>query len=87
MMRFNCIVGRWIEGPLKLLGVYFGPNLQIDNIKSDVRSKLTVSVEPDFEQKLSLLGLVDVFRVYIAPVIIYRLTNVSCHDVELYELD
>lgn len=44
-MSPNCVVGRWTDGPIKLLGVWFGPDRQIDKNRGEVMSSVNTLVQ------------------------------------------
>lgn len=41
-MSTNCVVGHCTEGPVKLLGVSFGPDLQMNKNLWEVTSRETI---------------------------------------------
>ena len=69
---------RWTEGPVKLLGVWFGPDLQVDRNWDEVASRVASLTQKWAERKLSLKGRAEVANAYIASVVYYRLTVVPC---------
>ena len=63
---------RWSEGPVRILGGWFGPDLQLERNWSEVRAKVEAHVGAWFRKRLSLKGRADVCAVYIFPLILYR---------------
>ncbi len=86
-MPSNSVVGRWTDGPVKLLGVWFGPDLQLDRNWDEVTSKVASLTQKWAERKLSLKGRAEVANTYIASIIIYRLTVVPCPSPRLTRLE
>jgi hypothetical protein len=86
-MPSDGVVGRWTDGPVKLLGVWFGPDLQVDRNWDEVTSKVVSLTQKWAGRKLSLKGRAEVANVYIASVIYYRLTVVPCPSSRLTRLE
>jgi hypothetical protein len=83
----DSVVGRWTDGPVKLLGVWFGPDLQVDKNWGEVTSRVAHLTQKWAERKLSLKGRAEVANAYIASVIYYRLTVVPCPPPWLTKLE
>jgi len=65
---------RWSDGPIKILGVWFGPDLQIDKNWSEVQTKVETRIRRWFPRRLSLKGRAEACATYIFPLILYRLS-------------
>ena len=65
---------RWSYGPIRILGVWFGPSLQLERNWSEVRAKVDAQVGTWLRRRLSLKGRAEVRTVYIFPLILYRLS-------------
>ena len=65
---------RWSDGPICILGVWFGLGLQLERNWSEVRAKVEAQVVAWLRRRLSLKGRVEVCAVYIFPLILYRLS-------------
>ena len=64
---------RWSDGHVCILGVWFGPDLQLERNWSEVQIKVNAQVRIWLSRRLSLMGRAEVCAVYIFPLIIYRL--------------
>ena len=64
---------RWRDGPIRILGVWFGPDLQLERNQSEVQAKVNVQVGTWLSKRLSLKGRVEACAVYVFPLILYRL--------------
>lgn len=78
MIPFNNVVVCWAEGLIKMRGIWFGLVLPIEKNWSDDTSRVTHLTQTLSELRLSLKGRVEIAGVFIASVITYRLTVVSC---------
>ena len=78
---------RWTEGPVKLLGVWFGPDLQVEKNWDEVASRVASLTHKWAERKLSLKGRAEVANTYIASVVYYRLSVVPCPRKQLTRLE
>ena len=47
---------RWSDGPIKILGVWFGPDLQVEKNWSEVQAKVEARIRRWFPRRLSLKG-------------------------------
>lgn len=79
-IRLNNVVRCWMEGLVKMPGVWLGQDLQIEKNWSKVTSKVSVLTQTWSEWWLSLEGKVEVLSVYIAFIISYCLTIMLCPD-------
>ncbi len=86
-MPSDSVVGCWTDRPVKLLGVWFGPDLQLDKNWDEVTSRVASLTQKWAERKLSLKGWAEVANTYIASIIIYRLTVVPCPSPRLTRLE
>lgn len=86
-MPSDSIVGRWTDGSIKLLGVWFGSDLQLEKNWSEATSKVASLVQTWSGRCLSLKGRVDVVNVFITSVITYRLTVLTCPDLWLIKME
>ena len=64
---------RWSDGPVHILGVWFGPDLQLERNWSEVRAKVEAQVGA-WLRRLSLKGRAEACAVYVLPLILYRLS-------------
>ena len=65
---------RWSDSPVRILGVWFGPGLQLERNWLEVRAKVEARVVAWLRRRLSLKGRAEVCAVYIFPLILYRLS-------------
>ena len=65
---------RWNNGPVRILGVWFGPDLQLERNCSEIRAKVEAQVGAWFRRRLYLKGKTEVCAVYVFPLILYRLS-------------
>ena len=64
---------RWSDGPVRILGVWFGPDLQLERNWSEVQTKVNAQVATWLSRRLSLKGRAEACAVYVFPLILYRL--------------
>ena len=64
---------RWSDGPIRILGVWFGPDLQLERNWSEVHAKVNAQVGIWLSRRLSLKGRAEACATYIFPLILYRL--------------
>ena len=64
---------RWSDGPVRILGVCFGPDLQLERNWSEVQAKVNAQVRIWLSRRLSLKGRAKACAVYVFPLILYRL--------------
>ena len=65
---------RWSDGPVRILGEWFGPDLQLERNWSEVRAKVEAQVGVWLGRRLSLKGRAEACAVYVLPLILYRLS-------------
>ena len=63
---------RWSDGPVRILGVWFGPGLQLERNWLEVRTKVEAQVAAWLRRRLTLKGRAEVCAEYIFPLILYR---------------
>ena len=59
----------WSDGPVRILGVWFGLDLQLERNWSEVHAKVGIWLS----RRLSLKGRAEACAVYVFPLILYRL--------------
>ena len=64
---------RWSGGPIRILGVWFGPDLQLERNWSEVHAKVNAQVGIWLSRRLSLKGRAEACAAYVFPLILYRL--------------
>ena len=64
---------RWSDGPIRILGVWFGPDLQLERNWSEVQTKVNAQVGIWLSRRLSLKGRAEACTTYVFPLILYRL--------------
>ena len=64
---------RWVDGTVRILGVWFGPDLQLERNWSEVQAKVNAQVGIWLSRRLSLKGKAEACAVYVFPLILYRL--------------
>ena len=64
----------WTNGPIKILGIWFGPDLQLELNWSEVQAKVEGSVQTWLRRRLSLKGRAEACATYVFPMILYRLS-------------
>ena len=64
---------RWSDGPVRILGVWFGPGLQLERNWSEIQAKVYAQVGIWLSRRLSLKGRAEACAVYVFPLILYRL--------------
>ena len=62
----------WSDGPIRILGVWFGPDLQLERNWSEVQAKVNAQVGIWLSRKLSLKSRAVACAVYVFPLILYR---------------
>ena len=74
-MGSNTLPGpfRWSDGPIRILGVWFGPDLQLERNWSEVHAKVNAQVGIWLSRRLSLKGRAEACAAYVFPLILYRL--------------
>ena len=64
---------RWSDGPVRILGVWFGPDLQLEWNWSEVQAKVNAQVGIWLSSRLYLKDWAEACAVYVFPLILYRL--------------
>ena len=64
---------RWSDGPVRILGVWFGPDFQLERNWSEVQTKVNAQVGIWLSRRLSLKGRAETCTTYVLPLILYRL--------------
>ena len=64
---------RWSDGPIRILRVWFGPDLQLERNWSEVQAKVNAQVGIWLSRRLSLKGRAEACATYVFPLILYRL--------------
>ena len=64
---------RWSDGPVRILGMWFGADLQLERNWSEVHAKVNAQVGIWLSRMLSLTGRAVACAVYVFPLILYRL--------------
>lgn len=68
-------MGCWMEGLLKLLGIWFGPDLQAEKNRDEVMSRVAKFTQKLAKGKLFLKDKAEVVNIYIASIIYYGLLD------------
>ena len=78
-MGSNTLPGpfRWSDGIIRILGVWFGPDLQLERSWSEVQAKVNAQAGNWLSRRLSLKGRAEACAVYVFPLILYRLAVLS----------
>ena len=63
----------WSDGPIRILRVWFRPNLQLERNWLEVQAKVNAQVGIWLSRRLSLKGRAEACAVYVFPLILYRL--------------
>ena len=63
----------WSDGPIRILGVWFGPDLQLERNWSEVHAKVNAQVGIWLSRRLSLKSRAEACAAYVFPLILYRL--------------
>ena len=63
----------WSDGPVRILGVWFGPDFQLERNWSEVQTKVNAQVGIWLSRRLSLKGRAEACATYVFPLILYRL--------------
>ena len=64
----------WKDGPCKILGIWFGPDLQLEKNWSEVPEKFVAATELWLHRRLSLKGRAEVCCSHIYSLVIYWLS-------------
>ena len=77
----------WKDGPCKILGVWFGPDLQLEKNWSEVLEKVTAATELWLRRRLSLKGRAEVCCSHIYSLVVYRLSVLPIPATILFKLE
>ena len=77
---------RWSDGPVRILGVGFGPDLQLERNWSEVQAKVNAQVGIWLSRRLSLKGRAEACAVYVFPLVLYRLAVLPLPEARLLAL-
>ena len=69
---------RWSDGPIRILEVWFGPDLQLKRNWPEVHAKVNAQVGICLSRRLSLKGRVEACAEFAFPLIIYWLAVFLC---------
>ena len=72
---------RWSDGPVRIFGVWFGRDLQLERNWPKVQAKVNASVGIWLSRRLSLKGKAEACTGYVFPLILYRLGVLSLPKV------
>ena len=64
---------RWSDRPIRILRVWFGPDLQLERNWSEVHAKVNAQVGIWLSRRLSLKGWVEASALCVFPMVLYRL--------------
>ena len=77
----------WTDGPVRILGVWFGPDLQLEKNWSEIQTKVEVAVRIWLQRRLSLKGRAEACVTYVFPLILYRLSVLPLPEDRLKALE
>ena len=77
----------WKDGPCKILGVWFGPDLQLEKNWSEVLEKVVAATEFWLQRRLSLEGRAEVCCSHIYSLAVYRLSVLPIPPTILFKLE
>ena len=77
----------WKDGPCKILGVWFGPDLQLEKNWSEVLEKVVAATELWLRRRLSLKGRAEVCYSHIYSLVVYRLSVLPIPPTILFKLE
>ena len=77
----------WKDGPCKILGVWFGPDLQLEKNWSEVLEKVVAATDLWLRRRLSLKGRAGVGCLHIYPLAVYRLSVHPIPPTILFKLE
>ena len=69
----------WSDGPIRILGVWFGHDLLLERNWSEVQAKVNAQVGIWLSMRLSLKGRAEACAVYVFPLILYLLVVLPLH--------
>ena len=61
----------WSDGAIRILGVWFGPDLHLERNWSEVHAKVNAQVGIWLSRRLSLKGRAEACAAYVFPLILY----------------
>ena len=71
----------WSDGPVRILGVWFGPDLQLERNWLEIQAKVNAQVGIWLSRRLSLKGRAEACAVNVFPLILYRLAVIPLPKV------
>ena len=77
----------WKNGPFKILGIWFGPDLQLEKNWLEVLEKVVAAMELWLHRWLSLKGRAEVCCSHIYPLVVYRLSVLPIPRTILFKLE
>ena len=77
----------WKDGPCKILGVGFGPDLQLEKNWSEVLEKVIAATELWLRRQLSLKGRAEVCCSHTYSLVVYRLSVLPIPATILFKLE
>ena len=78
---------KWTDGPCKILGVWYGPDLQLEKNWSEVIDRVQNAVNLWSGRHLSLKGRAEVCVTYIYPLVVYRMSAIPLPCTDLVQLE
>ena len=77
----------WKDGPCKILGVWIGPDLQLEKNWSEVLEKVVAATELWLRRRLSLKGRAEVCYSHIYSLVVYPLSVLPIPCTILFKLE
>ena len=77
----------WKDGPCKILGVWFGSDLQLEKNWSKVLEKVVAATELWLRRRLSRKGRAEVCCSHIYPLVVYRLSVLPIPGTILFKME
>ena len=77
----------WKDSPCKILGVWFGPDLQLEKNWSEVLEKVVAATELWLRRRLSLKGRAEVCSSHIYSLVVYQLSVLPIPATILFKLE
>ena len=77
----------WRDIPCKILGIWFGPNLQLEKNWSEVLEKVVAATKLWLCRQLSLKGWAEVCYLHIYPLVVYRLSVLPIPCTILFKME
>ena len=68
----------WTDGPIKILGIWVGPDLQHDKNWLEVLAKVKAACRGWLNRRLSLRGRAEACFKHVFPLILYKLSVIPC---------